>query len=145
MQAQPNMTQHEDSMPTKTPIDKPETVDAFLESLQHPLKPAVLLLREIIRQADPSINESIKWNVPSFSTSEYFATMHLRSQNRIGVILHFGAKKRDTSGITIKDPELLLEWLAADRAQVMFNDLQDLTKKQSALTRLIRDWIVYVS
>ena len=145
MQAQPNMTQHEDSMPTKTPIDKPETVDAFLESLQHPLKPAVLLLREIIRQADPSINESIKWNVPSFSTSEYFATMHLRSQNRIGVILHFGAKKRDTSGITIKDPELLLEWLAADRAQVMFNDLQDLTKKQSALTSLIRDWIVYVS
>ena len=131
-------------MPTKTPIDKPETVDAFLESLQHPLKPAVLSLRQIIRQANPSINESIKWNVPSFSTSEYFATMHLRSQNRIGVILHFGAKKRDTSGITIKDPELLLEWLAGDRAQVMFNDLQDLTKKQSALTSLIRDWIVYV-
>ena len=131
-------------MPTKTPIDKPETVDGFLESLQHPLKPAVLSLRQIIRQANPSINESIKWNVPSFSTSEYFATMHLRNQNRIGVILHFGAKKRDTSGITIKDPELLLEWLAGDRAQVMFNDLQDLTKKQSALTSLIRDWIVHV-
>jgi hypothetical protein len=72
-------------MPTKTPIDKIDTVDAFLESLQHPLKPAVLLLRQIFQQADPSINESIKWNVPSFSTSEYFATMHLRNQNRIGV------------------------------------------------------------
>ena len=131
-------------MPTKIPSAKPETVNGFLESLQHPLKPAVLLLREIIHQADSSINENIKWNVPSFSTSEYFATMHLRSQNRIGVILHFGAKKRDTSGISINDPESLLEWLAADRAQVTFNDLQDLEGKRSALTSIIRDWIVHV-
>jgi hypothetical protein len=80
---QPDMFQEEAAMPTKSPIAKIDTVDAFLESLQHPLKPAVLLLRQIFQQADPSINESIKWNVPSFSTSEYFATMHLRSQNRI--------------------------------------------------------------
>jgi hypothetical protein len=131
-------------VPTKSPITKPEAVDAFLESLQHPLKPAVLLLREIIRQANPSIKEGIKWNVPSFSTSEYFATMHLRNENRIGVILHFGAKKRDTSGITINDPESLLEWLAADRAQVLFHDLPDLEGKRPALTNLIRDWIVHV-
>jgi hypothetical protein len=138
------MFQKEASMPTKTPIAKPETVDAFLESLQHPLKPAVLLLRQIFQQADPSINESIKWNVPSFSTSEYFATMHLRAQNRIGVILHFGAKKRDTGGITINDPESLLEWLAADRAQVLFHDLPDLEGKRTALTKIIRDWILHV-
>jgi hypothetical protein len=138
------MFQKEASMPTKTPIAKPETVDAFLESLQHPLKPAVLLLRQVFEQADPSIKESIKWNVPSFSTSEYFATMHLRTPNRIGVILHFGAKKRDTSGITINDPESLLEWLAADRAQVLFHDLHELEGKRSALTSIIRDWIVHI-
>jgi hypothetical protein len=95
-------------------------------------------------EADSSISEGIKWNVPSFRTSEFFATMHLRAQDRVGIILHFGAKKRDTAGIVIGDPEALLEWLAHDRAQLTFRDLDELTVKHSAVTRIVQEWIRHV-
>jgi hypothetical protein len=129
-------------MPSKT--SAPEGVESFLAKLNHPLKPIVLAFRSLILSADPSISEGIKWNVPSFRTSEFFATLHLRAQDRIGVILHFGAKKRDTSGIVVSDPEAMLEWLAHDRAQLTFHNLNELTGKRSAVTAIIQEWIQHV-
>ena len=66
--------------------------------------------------------------------------MNLRGKKGIGVILHFGAKKRDisTTGVAIEDPESLLEWLAKDRALVTFRDSGDIAAKQSAFTSLIQ-------
>jgi hypothetical protein len=101
-------------MPSKTIA--PKEVTSFLEELSHPLKPVVLALRNIILEADPGISEGIKWNVPSFRTLEFFATMHLRAQDRVSVIMHFGAKKRDTGGIVVSDPELCSSgWHATER------------------------------
>ncbi|NJK43990.1 MAG: DUF1801 domain-containing protein [Pleurocapsa sp. SU_196_0] len=121
-----------------------KTVDAFLLELDHPLKSVVLELRNVIFEAGPSISEEIKWNVPSFRTSEFFATMHLRARDRVGVIMHFGAKKRDVTGIVIDDPEAMLEWLSHDRAQLMFHDLNDLKGKRSAVTDIVRSWTRHV-
>jgi len=44
----------------------PENVETFLAALEHPFKPDILALRQVILGADPSIAESIKWNAPSF-------------------------------------------------------------------------------
>ena len=132
--------------PTKRSASTPESVDAFLAALDHPFKPEVLALRQIILGADPGIAEGIKWNVPSFRTSEYFATLHLRAKDGVQVILHMGAKTRDTStsGVAIADPESLLEWLAKDRASVKFRDLNDIEVKRSAFVDVIRQWIKVV-
>lgn len=132
--------------PTKRSASASESVDAFLAALDHPFKPEVLALRQIILGADPGIAEGIKWNAPSFRTSEYFATMHLRAKDGVQVILHLGAKTRDTStsGVAIDDPESLLEWLAKDRASVKFRELKDVEAKQSAFVSVIRQWIRYV-
>jgi len=132
--------------PGRRIVPTPENVETFLASLDHPSKPEILALRHIILAADPTIAEGIKWNVPSFRTSEYFATMNLRGTSGIGVILHFGAKKRDisTTGVAISDPDSLLSWLAKDRAMVTFRDLNDITERRSAFTNLIRQWIVHV-
>jgi hypothetical protein len=107
---------------------------------------AVCALRQIFLAADPSIAEGIKWNVPSFLTSDYFATMNLRVKNGIGVVLHFGAKKSDISGtgVAIPDPASLLVWLAKDRAMITFRDVDDITARRSALTELIREWIKHL-
>ena len=132
-------------MPSRTVPRQPlHEVEAFLKTLDHPLSTEARALRQIILKADSSIHEGIKWNVPSFRTSEWFATFHLRKKDRIGVILHFGAKKRDVSGLSILDPQGLLEWLAPDRAQIMFCDLAELRKKEAALTVLILEWIKHV-
>ena len=124
-----------------------DDVPAFLDALEHPFKREVVALRAIILEADPAIAEGIKWNVPSFRTTEYFATMHLRMKDGVGVILHFGAKKTaaSLSGVEIADPSSLLEWLAKDRAMVSFRDVQDIEDKQAAFSALLRAWIRHVA
>lgn len=119
----------------------PESVEAFLSSLRHPFRQDILALRQII-----TIAESIKWKAPSFYTSEHFATMNLRAKTGVGVIMHFGAKKNDisTRGVTIRDPDSLLEWLSKDRAMVTFRDLNDIAARGPAFTNLIREWIKHV-
>ncbi len=125
---------------------RPESVDVFLETLDHPFKAEIVSLRQIILAADARIGEGIKWNAPSFRTSEYFATFHLRAKDGVQIILHLGAKVRDTAvtGITIEDPAGLLEWLARDRAMVKFRDLQEIEGKRAAFTLLLRQWIEHV-
>ena len=71
-----------------------QEVEAFLEKLDHPRKPEIEALRRIILGAHASVHEGIKWNAPSFRTTEYFATFHLRAKDGVALIFHRGAKKR---------------------------------------------------
>jgi hypothetical protein len=86
-------------------------VDSFMAQLEHPHKPAIEATRQVVRGADPAIVEGIKWNAPSFRTTGYFATTHLRAKQGVGLILHLGAKVRDVSDFSIDDPAGLLTWL----------------------------------
>jgi hypothetical protein len=121
-------------------------VDAFMKKLDHPQKAAIEALREILRGAAPGIREGIKWNAPSFRTTEYFATTNLRAKAGVGLILHLGAKVRalPAGGIAIEDPAGLLKWLAKDRAMIVFRDARDVTSRQAPLTALVRQWVSYV-
>ncbi len=131
-------------MPTKK--SSVQTVDEFLAVLEHPLKPVVLALRALILGVDPQVTEGIKWNAPSFRTTEYFATFHLRSAENVRIVLHVGAKVRDTAitGIAVADPTRLLTWQAKDRATVTFRDLAEVSARQAAFEQLIREWIQHV-
>ena len=62
-----------------------DDVDAYLAQLEHPFRDGFVALRRAILAADAGIAEGIKWNVPSFRTSEWFATMHLRAKAGFGV------------------------------------------------------------
>jgi hypothetical protein len=55
-----------------TPSDTAEAVDALMKSLRHPAEKLIEALRAVIVQAHPSIREGVKWNAPSFRTSERF-------------------------------------------------------------------------
>lgn len=121
-------------------------VVAFLRDLEHPLKQEIEAVRQLILGADPSIREGIKWNAPSFRTTEYFATFHLRATDRVRLILHLGAKVRETAttGVKVADPAGLLEWLAKDRCSVTLGDGKELQAKGAALQALLREWIRWV-
>lgn len=123
----------------------PASVAAYLAELDHPLKPEILAVRQIILGADPRIAEEIKWNAPSFRTAEHFATMNLRAKGGLLVILHLGAKPRhDAQSPAIADPDGLLEWLGPDRASVLFRDLAAVEARREAFAAIIRQWIAYV-
>lgn len=117
-------------------------VVAFLDELDHPHKGAIEAVRQIILGVSPTIREGIKWNAPSFRTTEYFATLNLR-QGRVWLILHTGAKgKADAAKpMEIADPTRLLKWLAKDRCLVTFDDETDVEAKRPALQAIVRAWI----
>jgi hypothetical protein len=121
-------------------------VAAFMKELDHPLKKEIEAVRRQILAVSPEIHEGIKWNVPSFRTTEYFATFNLRTPGSVRLILHLGAKVRATAktGVKIADPDGLLEWLAKDRALVSLGTGKELKGKQAALTGILREWIALV-
>ena len=117
-------------------------VVAFLADLDHPLKPVVELIRQLILSTSPQIHEGIKWNSPSFRTFDDFATLNLRG-GKVRLILHTGAKvkKNADTGTVVADPAGLLEWLANDRCQVTLNDANDFEVKRRSLKAIIHKWI----
>jgi hypothetical protein len=127
-------------------LDTTEAVDEFMRKLNHPFKAVIQTIRESILNTDSAVAEGVKWNAPSFRTTEYFATTHLRAKNGVGVILHLGAKVRtgEADGVSIRDPERLLTWLADDRAMVVFKDGTDFIAKKVPFERIVRQWITYV-
>jgi hypothetical protein len=119
-----------------------DDVGAFLEQLEHPRKAEVELLRAIILSADPRIQESVKWNAPSFALDEHFATFKLRPVETVQLVLHTGAKVRPAPApMAIDDPGGLLAWAAPDRCLITFADLNDIRSKQAALVAILQQWI----
>lgn len=133
-------------MPKLTAADTTAAVDQFMATLDHPFKAAIQTLRQAIPAVDPPIAEGIKWNAPSWRTTEYFATTHLRSKAGLGLILHLGAKARalPEGGLAIDDPTGLLKWLGKDRAQIEFSSAADLATKLPALQAVLRQWIHHI-
>lgn len=131
--------------PDKKPSRQRPTVASYLDALDHPQKPVVLAVRAAVLATSAEIHEGIKWNAPSFRTTEYFATFNLRSRagaDRVSLILHTGAKARASGEPwTVPDPEGLLEWLAQDRARITFGDLAEVKQKREALQRVLAAWI----
>jgi hypothetical protein len=126
--------------------DTTDAVNQFMAELNHSFKAEIEELRTIILSVDGSISEGIKWNAPSFRTSEYFATTNLRTKRGVGLILHLGAKVRELpgDGLKIADPTNLLKWLAKDRATVEFGSLKELRDSSGALKAVLRQWIRHV-
>jgi len=134
------------SLAAGKPADASLAVDEFMAALEHPFKPQIEAMRRLMLGVDPAVHEGIKWNAPSFRTTEYFATTNLRSKAGVGVILHLGARVRrlPAGGVKIDDPKRLLKWLGKDRAMVEFSSSADLEQKAAAFRSVVRQWIRYV-
>jgi hypothetical protein len=113
--------------------------------LKHPLKPGIEAVRATIREASPAISEEIKWNSPGFRTTESFATVNLRSLDRLQIIFHLGAKVRPgLRRLKIADPAGLAEWLGKDRCMVTLGAGKELGARRAALQDFVRAWIRHV-
>lgn len=123
---------------------RPDDVEAYLAALEHPLKPGVERLRAAILASNDEITERVKWNAPSFCYAGVDrATFRLRPGDRLQLVLHRGAKKRDDGeGFRFEDPSGLLEWAAPDRAVITFRDLDDVAAKEAAVVATVNRWIL---
>lgn len=121
-------------------------VEAFIAALEHPHEDAIRELRSLILAASPDIREDIKWNAPSFRTSEHFATFNLVGKEGVRVVLHFGSTSRLDIEVRsrIEDSAGLLDWKSPDRALMNFRDVADVREAGAALTALIQQWIRFI-
>jgi hypothetical protein len=121
-------------------VTRQET-EAYLAAVDATHRDAFTALCTLIRSADARIDESIKWNAPSFFITDHFATTGLTRDGAIRLVLHTGAKKRpDSLAVAIEDGGFLT-WVAPDRAVVTFANLQQVNDAAPTLTRVIRQWI----
>lgn len=116
-----------------------------MATLSHPLKTEIEAIRGVVLGVSPAIAEGIKWNSLSFRTTEFFATVHLRSTDQVQMVFHLGAKVRpDLKAMTVADPSGLMKWLGKDRALVSLGAGPNVAKNRAALETLVREWIRYV-
>lgn len=120
--------------------DGSKEVAALLDEREHPLRKDIDQVRKLILGVDPSISEAVKWNTASFRTTEFFAAVHLRSEDHVQLVFHTGAKVKQSvkSGVELDDPEGLCRWLAKDRCLVTLASVRSQSK---ALESLVRQWI----
>jgi uncharacterized protein YdhG (YjbR/CyaY superfamily) len=117
-------------------------VTAYLRELDHPLKREIEAVRKTILGVSRAIGEGIKWNAPSFRTTDYFATVNVRSRDAVQLIFHRGAKVKDnTTKMEIADPAGLIRWLATDRCLVTLGAGRDVQGRQKALAAIVRAWV----
>lgn len=119
----------------------PPSVDAFMAGLDHPMKPVLARLREIVLGADPAITEQVKWNAPSFCwNGDDRVTANLRP-NAVLLVFHRGVAVKDAAGFSFDDPAGLLKWAAKDRGTVSFASLEGVESRVEALSDLVRRWM----
>lgn len=107
-------------------------VDEWFANLNHPLKDAMLRVRQVILEADERIEESIKWSAPTFAYEGNLASFQPRATKFVSLMFHRGSE--------IPGNHPLLEGDAALVRIMRFSDLDDAENKQKHLEAIVRDW-----
>lgn len=122
----------------------PATVEAFLATLEHPLKDGIVSLRKTILETNPEITEHIKWNAPSFchgGDDRITFRIPPNSKTEVQLIFHRGAKSKDATHFNFVDPSGLVQWAAADRGIVTFKKAEEIAAKTPKFVELVQAWL----
>lgn len=108
-------------------------VDKFLEEKKHPLNSEIQLIRKIILSTDHKIEETIKWQSPTFMYKGNIASFFMNAKKMVSLMFHKGALIKDNSG--------LLEGDGKEARTARFYSLEDVKNKKPALEAVIKEWI----
>jgi hypothetical protein len=107
-------------------------VDAWFERYEHPMKDAMLRVRDIILAADGRMDECIKWQSPTFMFDGNLASFNPRTKNHVSLMFHTGAQ--------IPGNHPRLEG-GGDTARYMrIADLADAEAVRGDLEALVKSW-----
>lgn len=131
--------------PTMAKASAELTADDLLVTLDHPLAAEIELVRKAILSTDKSISDGVKWNSLSFQTTEWFATVNLRSRDSLQLVMHLGAKAGKEAPVeAIPDPKGLLKWLGKDRALATLGTGAEVKAALPSFKAIVKAWIRYV-
>ena len=107
-------------------------VDAWFEARAHPLEPMMRRVREIILEADPRIEECVKWQTPTFTFEGNIASFN-PAKKFVSLLFHRGAE--------IPGDHPRLEGDGALARVMRFADLEEVEESNDDLTSVIRAWV----
>jgi hypothetical protein len=129
-----------------TKASEPDKVDAYMQTLKHPLAEVVAALRGIILSTDTEIGEEIKWNAPTFfyagemapsdpkKYERYIVVFNLHQKDCIRLVFPSGAKIKETSGLLQGD-------YADGRRLAFFHSMEEVKSQTNSLQQAIRKWL----
>lgn len=124
-------------MTTKFKSTKPteqSQVKEWMGNLEPEMGMAVEAVRKIIKAAGPKLNESIKWNAPSYYYKEDIVTFGpTRGKDKVILVFHHPN--------IVKLKSDLLKGEYRDRRLVYFNSLKEIKENKKELERIIKESI----
>jgi len=107
-------------------------VEDWFQNLDHPLKEAMLLTRQIILEADERISESIKWSAPTFEFKGNLASFQPKAKQFVSLMFHRGSE------IPGEHPDL--EGDSALVRIMRFHDEADVETHRKPLQAVVQAW-----
>jgi hypothetical protein len=121
------------------------SVEEFLAAQPDDRRALVNALRALVREADPAVQEHVKWNSPSFVLDGVDqATISAQGKEGVRLVLHRGAtaaENTDAASAFTGDPQGLLTWHSDIRASLLVRDSHDLAAKHAAAVEVVRAWL----
>lgn len=125
-------------------MNKYKTIDEFLADLVPDKKEQVLELRKYIQAAEPSLEEHIKWNAPSYVINgEDRITFNLyNKENLVKLVFHMGTSRKENRKAKpiLKDAQLI-EWISDIRGYATFTDIAQIKSQEKLIKELVSRWI----
>jgi hypothetical protein len=108
-------------------------VDSWFERYENPMKPVVQAVRRAVLEADPRVEECIKWQAPTFTYKGNLASFFPKSKAHASLMFHTGAQ--------IPGEYPSLEGSGETSRVMKFLDLADAERKRPELQAIVRAWI----
>ena len=107
-------------------------VDAWFARYDNPMKDVVQRVREIVLDADPRVDECIKWQAPTFTYKGNIASFYPKSRQHASLMFHQGAK--------IPGSFPRLEGSGDTSRVLKVADLEELEAARPELESIVRAW-----
>ena len=113
-------------------MNRSAEVETWFVELEHPLKDAMLRVREIILAADERLEESIKWKSPTFSFQGNIASFNTRAKAHVSLMFHTGA--------TIPGNHSRMEGGGETARYMRFVNIGDVEVQRADIEAVVRTW-----
>ena len=113
-------------------MNKNPDVDLWLETYDNPMKPVVAAIRQLALSCDARVEETIKWQAPTFMYKGNIASFFPKAKKHASLMFHKGAE------IPGNFPNLQGDGKEARTFKVF--DLDDLEAKSDELTAIFQAW-----
>ena len=108
-------------------------VDAWFAGYDNPQKVVLQYMRDVILAVDPRIEESIKWQSPTFSYKGNIASFNPRSKEHASLMFHTGA--------SIPGVFPYLDGSGDVARYLKARDLEQAKELESELVSIIKAWV----